>query len=242
MQAQLPDASQPSRFDIYRDVHKGLRAYMTDTLALVGRTDPDDGRARLHAVEAVRALLDILAAHIVHENQHLHPAIELRRPGASDPVSEEHLAHGDAIARVAQLADALERAADSAACRIAAARLYRQLALFVGENLVHMEIEESVHNAALWSAYDDAELHAIHDRLLQAVDPAKMGVFLRWIIPNLNHGERVDMMMGMRQAMPAPAFDGVLDMTRGLLTASEWEKLQAVLEPNAVPACTRRRA
>jgi len=54
-----------------------------------------------------------------------------------------------------------------------AQRLYRHLALFIGENLQHMQVEETENNAALWALYSDDELAAIHDRLLASVPPKK---------------------------------------------------------------------
>jgi hypothetical protein len=56
----------------------------------------------------------------------------------------------------------------------AALQLYRHPARFVAENFEHMQVEETVHNEALWAHYTDAELKALHDRLRASIPPAEM--------------------------------------------------------------------
>ena len=54
----------------------------------------------------------------------------------------------------------------------AALRLYRLLAIFIGENFLHMHMEETDHNDALWFAYTDAELVALEHRIHAMIPPA----------------------------------------------------------------------
>lgn len=225
----LPTLTAPARFDIYRDVHKGLRAFMADTLVALARMDSDDAEDTRQTLSQLQDLLHILSAHIRHENEHVHAAIEARRPGLAARIAEEHIDHHQAILVLLKDIDALHEASDSATRRAAALRLYRRFAVFVGENLEHMHVEETAHNAALWSAYTDAEIIGIHDMLLRAVEPAQMRVFLRWIVPHLAHAERVEMLGAMRAAAPAEAFEQVLGLARQHMRARDWDKLANAL-------------
>ena len=54
-----------------------------------------------------------------------------------------------------------------------ALRVQRQLALFVAENLHHMQIEETTHNDLLWESYSDAEIQANEQRLVASKDDAQ---------------------------------------------------------------------
>lgn len=229
-------AANSARFDIYRNVHKGLRAFMSDTLMRVARMDPDDPGERDPVLFQVRQLLEILDAHIKHENEHVHPAIEARCSGSSQQITGEHESHHQAIARVEARLEAIGNARQRQARGAAALALYRELALFIGENFEHMEAEESLHNSALWATYTDEEIHGIHQRLLSAVEPAKMAIFLRWIVPNLSHPERCEMLAGMQQGMPPEAFEKVLELVRPHLGTRDWSKLGSALALEPVAA------
>lgn len=227
--AQAPIAAP--RLDLYATIHKALRLFMHDTLTRVGRLDATDGDEVDAVLGQVQALLDACRSHVAKENAYVHAAIEARRPGQSARIADEHVGHLEAIA-------ALE--AESAALRAlptagAALRLYRHLARFVGENLEHMHVEETQHNAALWAAYSDAELMQVHERIVASIPPAEMAALLRWMLLAITPAERAEMLGGMRLGMPPDAFTGVLDMARACLDDTAWAKLTRALGVPPVP-------
>ena len=112
---------------------------------------------------------------------------------------------------------------------------YLALALFVADNFQHMHTEETVHNSALWAAYSDAELIGIHDALVATIPPAEMMLVMRWMLPQLNAPERLEVMQGMRAGAPAPVFEGMLTGTQGLLNQRDWAKLARGLGLPPVP-------
>jgi hypothetical protein len=106
-----------------------------------------------------------------------------------------------------------------------ALRLYRHLALFVAENFQHMHHEETVHNAALWTHYSDAELMDMHHRLLASIPPQESLVVARWMIPMVDPNERAAIVGDMKAGMPPEAFLGVLDFIRPHLDGTAWARL-----------------
>jgi Hemerythrin HHE cation binding domain len=229
--AANPGIAAPPRVDLYASIHKGLRLFMCDTLSRVGKLDCGDETEVVATLGQLSALLDICRNHLGHENDFVHPAIEARRPGAAARVEGEHVEHLCALAGLAGDAAAL-RALPTAA---AAQRLYRHLAVFVGENFIHMDVEETAHNAALWSAYTDAELMAIHDRLLTSIAPSEMALTLRWMVPAMSPVERAAMLGAMAQQMSPEAMRGVLDIVRPQLDERAWAKLERALGLPPVP-------
>jgi hypothetical protein len=187
--ARLEPAVATARLDLYTPIHKAMRHFMTDTLQRVGRLDVLDAADMQSTLAQLGALLDQCVAHLDHENQFVHPAIEARRPGAAHRIAEEHLAHLESIDALRLDADQLRRALPDRRAGLAL-RLYRHLALFVAENFAHMHHEETVHNTTLWALYTDAELHALHDRLLASLQPEEAEATLRWMLPALNPAER----------------------------------------------------
>lgn len=220
------------RFDLYAGIHKALRLAMTDTLTRLGSLDAADVGARNEAIAQLGALLDQCRAHVDKENHHVHPAIEARRPGTCAHIADEHVEHLAAIDALEAELVAFQCAPDAAA----AFGLYRHLARFVAENLAHMEFEESVHNAALWATHSDAELMQIHEAIVASIEPAAMGQVLHWMLPAMNHDERVGMLLGMRATAPAPAFEGAMQLAHQRLPQRDWARLVRALEPQALAA------
>lgn len=223
-------AAAPSvpRVDLYAPIHKALRSLMCDTLARVGRLDTDDAEECSATLGQLDALLALCASHIEHENVHVHPALEAREPGAAQRIAHEHEEHLQAIDDLGGEAAALKAAA-AADRPLRALRLYRHLALFIADNLQHMHIEETAHNAVLWARYSDAELGALHDALVASIPPAEMMQVLRWMVPALSPAERAGMLGDMQAQMPPPAFRAVLDAVQPQLDARAWAKLAVAL-------------
>jgi hypothetical protein len=218
------------RVDLYGNIHKGIRAFMGATLDAAGRMDPADPAAVAATLAEVRSLVGFLRGHLHHENQFVHSALEARRPGTSRQTAADHVAHERALERLEGLALALERAEDGAR-PLAGTQLYRELALVVADNFVHMNVEETDNNAALWAAYADEELAQIQEALMAAVPPAEMALALRWMLPAIAPAERADMLTVLQGKLPAPAFAGLLAQLRPNLLERDWAKLTAALGP-----------
>lgn len=214
------------RVDMYTLVHKGIRAFLGATLETVGRMDSYDPVEVAHAIAEVRSLGKFLRAHLHHENQFVHPALEARLPGAARRTASDHVEHERALERLESAALAVEKA-DDAARPGAALSLYRELALFAAENLEHMHFEETGNNAQLWAAYTDAELGRIHGAMLASIKPEIFSLGLRWMLPAMTPAERAE----FASHLPAEAVPGL----RGLLSERDWAKLSAALGPVAAP-------
>ena len=217
----------PHRLDLYAHVHKALRLFMTDTLQRLGTLDIDDPVDLAAALAQLDALLQAAQHHVQRENDFIHPALEARSPGASAAIAGEHREHLEAIAALHAEAAALRALPSDAA----AERLYRHFAAFVAENFMHMGEEEMRHNQALWAHYADAELNALHGRLLASVTPQEMSELLRWMMPALNPAERALVVAGLPTAVQAP----VLAAARPVLDDTAWAKLCRALGQAPMP-------
>lgn len=216
------------RINMYAGIHKALRNFMGDTERRLSRTDAADNDDLLGALAQVRELLGAMRKHLEHERDFVHPAMNARRRGSAQVAEGDHDHHNWAIDKLLALCDHCASAVGSARFQHLE-HLHLQLSVFIGENLVHMNLEETEHNAVLWDCYTDAELHEIHERIVAAIPPQEMQSTMRWMIPALTPAERAGMLLGMRAGMPAPVFDGVLVLTRSLLSARDMQKLEAAL-------------
>jgi hemerythrin-like domain-containing protein len=219
------------RHDIYAPIHRALRLFMTDTLGRLGWLDCGDAVETRATLDQLDALLGLCRRHLEHENAHVHTALEARRPGASRRIAGEHVEHMDEILALQAEAAAL-RAAPTAPMAL---RVYRHLAVFVAENLHHMQVEETTHNELLWASYSDAEIQAIEQRIVASLGDAERALVLRWMTPALPPAERAAWFAGMRQQMPPQAFAMVLDAARAALNDTAWGKLARALGVPPVP-------
>lgn len=223
--AALAQAHQAPRVDLYGVIHKALRAMMADTLVAVGRLDSEDPAACARTCTQAASLLDFCASHLAHENLWVHPAIEARAAGASERIAREHDDHLRHIAALRALLARVQDAGDGAARTAAAEALYRALALFIADNLVHMQAEETTHNALLWARYTDAELLAIHAALVGAIPADEMAFTLGWMLPAMNPPERQAMLADLRDNAPPGVFEGTLALARQHLDGSAYARL-----------------
>ena len=224
------------RMNMYNGIHKALRAFMADTLNRLARTDAADSEELQASLAQTRELLTAMRQHLEHEGAHVHPAMHARRPGSAQVAEGDHDHHVWAIEKLLALCEHCASAVGSAR-PLHLDHLHLQLSVFVGENLIHMNLEETEHNAVLWSCYSDEELEQIHHAIVSSIAPEEMQATMRWMIPSLNHAERTGMLLGMRAGMPAPAFEGMLQMVRGLLSERDMRKLElALAEPAAMAA------
>ena len=234
----LPHAQRSlSRVDLYRPIHKALRLYMSQLLHRVGALDHEDPEELDDTLMRTQRMLNQFAAHLAHENAFLHPAIQGATGAADLRTARDHDDHCRAIAALRDRVLTLRTcpAQDRAAVALC---LYRELALFVADNLQHMQTEEAENNAALWRKLDDAALHALHARLLAHVAPEILEDALPWFVRALNPRELAELFSGMRATAPAPAFRAALELARATLDDTRFSKLARALElhPQALAA------
>jgi len=226
--ATAASRDQASRMDLYVSIHKALRHFMTDTLTRVGRIDVADRVDRDATLGQLDELLALCLDHLRHENEFVHTAIEARQPAGSRRIADEHVEHAESIAALQGEAAALRAASDVDAERLAL-RLYRHLALFVAENFQHMHFEETVHNALLWQHYSDAELGALHGRIMASISPQEHLLVARWMLPASTPAERALVAGAAKAQMPPEALLGVMSVVRPHLDDTGWAKLAAAI-------------
>lgn len=217
------------RYDIYALIHKGLRAYLSHVLLEVGRTDWRCATNRSSSLLAVRELLGVCEAHLEQKHDRVLPAMEARRPGASKEAQLSYQGHRHAINQLQDVAATVE-VANHYNRESAGEWLYRELAMFVADNLELMATEERYNNRVLWDTHSDAEIIEIEQQMLAAMPAERMLPLVRWTVPNLAPDERA-LMLGemLREGASAEVFDCVLAMLRALLPPKEWGRLTLAL-------------
>jgi hypothetical protein len=205
------------RFDLYGRVHKALRAMMAEALLALQRADPGDAAETREARAQLEELLAYCEGHAAVENEFIHRALESRRAEASCFLAKDHHAQESEIEALRAAAASGER------------DLHRRLAIFIADNFRHMEDEERRGNALLWELFSDAELLAIHRALVASRPREETVTTMRWMLPAMNHAERVEVVGAMRAAPPA-VLAAIMGIARSHLRARDMQRLEEALQ------------
>ena len=216
------------RHNIYRAIHKALRAFMADTLLKLGRMDADDDGERAEALAQLRGLLAMCAGHLHHEDEFVHAALEQARAGSSAATAGDHRHHERSLAALEREIVRFE-AAPAGGRAEHAQGLYLEVSRFVAENFTHMIVEEVDNHAELVAAYNEGDVRALEARLVAALPQEMKLTAMRWMIPHLNAAERAAMLGGMKRHAPREVFEGVLALARSSLSQRDFYKLERAL-------------
>jgi hypothetical protein len=217
------------RLDIYRPIHKALRSFICDTMLRVGRLDCADAQETSQVLAQARAMATFYIGHMRHEDEFVHPAMEAHGPGSADAIEVEHGHHEAACQRIVALSTSAGQA-HGAEREALVHQLYQHIALFLGETLEHMHVEETDHNAVLWKHYSDAQILAMDHAIVASLGDEEKGLGMRWMLPALSPSERVQLLRGMQGAVPPEVFAGMCAFFETLLAPADWRKLAAALE------------
>lgn len=211
------------RYDIYGNVHKGLRRTQCLLLSRLGANDFGDGAATEKLLADLRRLLAMAAAHVKHEDTEIHAALN-GRGIATDLIDEQHEDHHAAFRLLEDRIAAVEAASD----RTEAGRaLYLAFAAYIADDFAHMHEEETVTAPLLWQHFTDEELLAIETRIVSSLPPEENMAFTRMMLPAMNPAQRAMMVGGMRQGLPPEVFNAVVEFAiRPSLTEADFQALR----------------
>lgn len=225
------NALSSPRFDLYGPVHKGLRAFLADTLQRIGSLDVEDPVQLEDACNQALDLLATLRGHVDHEDEFIHPLLERCRAGAALQAEDEHVAHRHALEQLA----AEVRSLQVRPSWPAAEALYQSISALMAENLLHMRLEDIDHQALLWQHCTDDELMALDGRIVGSIAPREMMLYLRWMIPAMSPPQRLALMLGLRAQAPVPVHTAVSRLAQQHLPAAAWARLQRDIERAEAP-------
>ena len=210
----------PITLDLYKDIHKGIRAELFSVTAEAGRLDPSEGIARAALATHVSDVVELLTGHAHHEDGAIQPVLEARLPDLAERIEVDHLtleAHMDDL-----VAMAVEAAVPSVADPGAQVhRLYLALASFTSDYLRHQDVEERVVMPALEAAVGIEDVVVIHQAILASIPPQEMAKGLAVMIPAMNIDDRTALLGGMRAGAPADVFAGVWSLVGSVLDVAD---------------------
>jgi hypothetical protein len=210
----------PVTLDLYRDIHKAIRAELFAVTTNTGRIDPSQGIARAAIANHVTDVLDLLVRHAEHEDGTVQPVLEAELPDLAERIEVDHLTLEARMVELREMAsDAAALAAPDPGTQVH--RLYLALASFTSDYLEHQDIEERIVMPALDAAVGAEAVIGMHGAILASIPPDEMARSLALMLPAMNVDERVGMLGGMRAGAPAEVFEGVWGLARSVLDPAD---------------------
>jgi hypothetical protein len=215
--------------DLYRDIHKGIRAELFAVTTTAGNLDPTDRTDRVALVDHVVSVAGVLESHAHHEDTVIDPVLEQHFPGLAERVRDDHDSLERRFARVVDLAGELVDVATADERRLAHL-LHLELAGFTSTYLVHQDLEEREIMPVLERRLGVDATIAMHGAIVGSIPPDELARSLAFMLPAMNVFDRVEMLAGIRAAAPAPAFEAILGLARSVLRPAEFESVARHLD------------
>jgi hemerythrin-like domain-containing protein len=222
------------RFNIFNQIHKGLRAALYDTALQLQQADFTSASESESALEKVREVVMLFDEHAHKEDTFVLPAILQYEPSVVDAFEQEHVAD---LALARQLSDAVKQL-DSllkAADREAAGRKLNVIFVeFVAFNLKHMAKEEDVINNILWRYYTDGEILQIQNRIVESTEPWHQDFFSKWMLRGINNTEAAAWLMAVQRIAPSIVYQTLFNKARQEYSKKRFQHLVESLQENVV--------
>ncbi len=214
-------------YDLYRDIHKGIRAELFALTQAAGDLDPSSEPERRALAHQMQQVLTMLVNHAGHEDAFVQPALDRHVPAVAERI------HADHPVLEARIEDLFGRAEDNAAAttdlRWRTHQLYVETASFTSAYLAHQDFEERVVMPALEAAIGPEAVVEMDRALVAAIPPEEAAATLAFMIPAMNIDDRADLLGGIRAGAPADLFVGVWSLVRSVLDPRDVDALAARL-------------
>ncbi|GAB4016563.1 hypothetical protein GCM10028808_45410 [Spirosoma migulaei] len=220
---------QNQRYNVFNQIHKGLRGMLYDTATRLQQTDFSQSGAS-EAVDQLAQVLLFFDDHAEHEDRFILPHIRKHDAQLIDELEKDH----EIDHRLTQtLFDHIQEwktvSSDNQREAIGQWILFA-FSEFIAFNLYHMNKEENVLIYLLWKHYTDAEIREMEGEILKAIPPQTLMAESRWMMRSINDKEVVEWLMGVRQGAPVAVFDTFLQMAKEELPSERLTKVHAALE------------
>jgi hypothetical protein len=217
------------RFNIFNQIHKGLRALLFDTALHLQRTDFTNEVEAEEALNKVREAVLLFDEHAHKEDTFVLPVIAEFEPSVVDTFETEHVKD---LALSNQLTASVETffLQESATQKVMAGQqLTRAFLAFTVFNLEHMAKEEDLINTLLWRYYSDDAILAIQQQIVLNTTPWLNDFYSKWMLRGINTPEATRWLQAVQATAPEVFFQTLLSKANDELPAGRFDRIASAL-------------
>ncbi|MEO6356924.1 MAG: hemerythrin domain-containing protein [Ferruginibacter sp.] len=224
------------RYNVFYQVHKGLRELLYTTGSLLQQTDFDNAEERESALQQLRLTVNLFDKHADTEDNFVLPAIALYDTAVTNLFAEEHVQDHALGNRLRALLTRLGLPGPDAKTMQTGSELCIAFTEFLVFNLNHMAKEEFVLNNLLWQHCTDEQLHGVTQQILSHIPPADLQIFSQWMMRSLSNNEVIGWLKEVKNNAPGAAFIAMIALAEKELPAARWHLVQDCITEGAMLA------
>jgi hemerythrin-like domain-containing protein len=224
------------RYNIFYEVHKGLRTMMYETAVQIQQTDFVNQEEAEQVLDQIKNLVELFDKHAYSEDRFVFAAVQPYEPAVVEAFEQEHVkdhALGESLARQLNLFS--NAVSDDEKLRIGRL-LYQAFIEFMIFNLQHMAKEEDSINKILWQKYNDEQLKGITANIIANIPPVQMAQFTKWMMRGLSNCEIAGWLKEVKNTAPDFVFQSLMQTASRELNIHRLQLVQESITEGAMVA------
>lgn len=213
------------RYNIFNQVHKGLRALLYDTAMQIQQTDFWNAEEASGTLRRIRAMISLFDKHARCEERFIMAAVKNYEPSVADLFQQEHSRSRLLAEYLAGAVKAYEVAPVITGKSLIAPKITGGFNRFIAFSLEHLTKEEEVLNAILWRYYSDEELFNITKQMALSASPIIMAKLNKWMLHGLHTGEIIGWMKNVEAHAPEPVYQSLLATAEKELSEQKFRQM-----------------
>lgn len=225
-----------TRYNIFYQIHKGLRAMMYEKAGLLQQTDFSNEYETETVLEQMEEVLNLFERHAHTEDNFILSLIEVHDSSAASLFEEEHVQDhelGNRMRSLLNMFAVVEKTEDKEMMGSAIRFAFVEFLVF---NLKHMAKEEDVLNNLLWKYNSDEQLMGITQQITGHLPPEAMQQYSHWMLRGLSNNEITGWLKEVKNTAPDFVFKNLFSLAEAELPEARWHAVKEVLCEGAMLA------
>lgn len=168
------------RYNVFNNIHKGLRGMLFDTQLKIQQTDFNQPEAAA-VIEQLETALFYFDEHADHEDRYLLANIATLEPLIFMELENDHVVDHHLSEQLRGGIANWKKAALPKDRELAGRQIFYAVNEFIAFNLYHMNKEENQLLVLLWKHFTDDQIIAMEQELVQSINPEVLIAERRWL-------------------------------------------------------------
>lgn len=224
------------RYNIFYQVHKGLRAMLYETALQLQQTDFVNIAEAEQAITHVKMVVELFEKHAATEDGMVFSALQQYEPSIVTVFEAEHVKDHELGENLEKLLSGFAGAITNEHRLSIGASLNIAFIEFMVFNLEHMAKEEDIINKFLWKYYSDDQLHGITQQIIASIPPQHMQTFSKWMMRGLSNNEIAAWLKDVKNNAPEFIFHALHTTASEELSSYRLQAIEEALSEGAMIA------
>ncbi len=217
------------RYNIFNQVHKGLRAFLYETGMQVQQTDFTREEEVARAQESIGEALYYFNQHVLHVERFIFPFVIAYHPHLVANFKQQYQANTVQAQKLRGAMNAYCHAAGAGEKAAAGKLILKAFTSFLVTHLDCMTREDSLLNSLLWRYYNDAELLGLEKEIVGKLPPRDLAMLSKWVIRGMNNAEIIEWLRAIEKTCISPIFSSFFNSAEKELSEFRWQTIQEAL-------------